>query len=654
VNRPTIVLQRLLAAAAAALLAMPLLVGSVAAASSPYVANCDTRLRGTPSTDAATVAVIPSGTAVTATGTVTGGAWSADCGAGVVSASSWYVITAVDGTSTTSLYGAASVYAATGLFSPVIAPPPAGYLEGVDVSRWQGTVDYAQVRASGRRFVVAKATEGYGYLDSKWATTRAAVQAAGLRLGAYHFARPDLNPTPEEAAAEADWFVSQMNIAPGMLVPALDLEVHGTLGVTALTNWVKAWLAEVYAKTGTRAMIYTSPSFWRTAVGDSRWFADNGYTVLWVAHWTSNSAPSVPASNWGGRSWTFWQYADNGVVPGIGGTVDLDRYNGTDLTKVTFGADFNVSIGAPAGAKQGRATSVAVNLQRTWFTAPVSLSVSGLPGSVSAALSATSTTGAGATLTFTTTGATPVGTYPFTVTASALGTTRTAQGTLTVSDGIAPGSTIHPSLFAGGTIGSTVPIRTTWGASDASGIAAFGAVRKTNTGSWIGQTLAAKASTSLTQSLAVGTSYRYGVRATDGASNTGAYAYGAAFKAIRTQQYSSTVHYSTGWTGLYVTSASGGSLRYATRAGAWVSYTFSGRSIGWVAYRGPTRGKADVYVDGAYRSTVDLYSATSTARPIVFVANWSAVGTHTVRIVVKGTAGHPRVDVDAFVRLTSG
>ena len=95
--------------------------------------------------------------------------------------------------------------------------------------------------------------------------------------------------------------------------------------------WVRAWLAEVGTRLGgVHAMIYTSPSFWQTSMGDSTWFANNGYSILWVAHWTSNSSPSVPASNWGGHSWTFWQWTSCTHVNGISGCVDGDRYHFTD------------------------------------------------------------------------------------------------------------------------------------------------------------------------------------------------------------------------------------------------------------------------------------------------------------------------------------
>ena len=114
----------------------------------------------------------------------------------------------------------------------------------------------------------------------------------------------------------------------------LDLEDTGGLSSSALQTWVKAFVQRIYDRTGVRAVIYVSPAFWSNKMGNSTWFAKNGYDVLWIAHWTTASSPSVPAENWGGKSWTFWQYTSDGSVPGISGRVDLDRYNGTDLSKV--------------------------------------------------------------------------------------------------------------------------------------------------------------------------------------------------------------------------------------------------------------------------------------------------------------------------------
>jgi lysozyme len=70
-------------------------------------------------------------------------------------------------------------------------------------------------------------------------------------------------------------------------------------------------------------------------MGDTRWFADNGYRVVWLANWGATS-PTPPASNWGNRWWSFWQYSNCGRVPGISGCVDLDRLHGSDLSPFTF------------------------------------------------------------------------------------------------------------------------------------------------------------------------------------------------------------------------------------------------------------------------------------------------------------------------------
>jgi lysozyme len=76
-------------------------------------------------------------------------------------------------------------------------------------------------------------------------------------------------------------------------------------------------------------MIYTSPSFWVTATGDSKKFARNGHP-LWIANWRVHK-PTVPAGNWAGHGWTFWQWTDCGEVNGIKGCVDKDRYGGRSV-----------------------------------------------------------------------------------------------------------------------------------------------------------------------------------------------------------------------------------------------------------------------------------------------------------------------------------
>jgi lysozyme len=630
-----------------ALATLPLGSPPPAAAATDRVANCALKVRASPSTSATILATLPTGAGVTVAATVTGSAWSTTC-VTAVSGSTWYAITAVNGQSVSTLYGVTVAYAATGLFRA------ASYLEGIDVSTWQGTVDFAKVKAAGKSFVIAKATEGIGYVDPKYATNRSAARSAGLAFTGYHYARPDLNPT--NPVGEADWFVSKLALATGMLVPALDVEVAGNLGTAALQKWVSSWLAEVYARTGVRAMIYTNPSFWKSAMGDTTSFAGQGYTVLWIAHWFV-SAPTVPAANWGGRGWTFWQYEDCGAVPGIVGCVDLDRYNGTDLTRVTFGADFALAVTPTSrSVKQGIKAGYTITVSRTFFTLPVALAVSGLPAGASATLSSATVTGSSAALTVSTSNSgtiTPVGTYPLKISGTSNGRTHTASATLVVTDGIGPTVKAPTSrLFGLATLGSsTMPVRTSWSASDPSGIASY-TVHGQVDGSWSPVSLTSATATSVVQSLPFGSTYRYATKATDGKGNTSGWAYGSSFRPYLLQESGTAVAYIGTWNGVAAASASGGGLKYATANGASASYSFSGSSVAWVSYRGPARGSADVYVDGVKKATVNLYAAANSARQIVFAANWTWNGSHTIKIVCLGTAGHARVDVDAFVRLT--
>jgi GH25 family lysozyme M1 (1,4-beta-N-acetylmuramidase) len=210
---------------------------------------------------------------------------------------------------------------------------PVGAVPGIDVSRYQGTIDWAQVAASGQRFVIAKATEGLFTVDPTYATNRAGAMAAGLVFGAYHFARPDLHPN--DPIGEADHFVDTAQLGPGNIVPVLDLERSGDLTQAQLTAWILAWLGEVAARTGVRPMVYTSPNGWANRTGDTTAVADAGYTLLWIANWFVLE-PTVPANDWQGNGWAFWQYSNCGTVPGISGCVDLDWYKSSDFTPVTM------------------------------------------------------------------------------------------------------------------------------------------------------------------------------------------------------------------------------------------------------------------------------------------------------------------------------
>jgi GH25 family lysozyme M1 (1,4-beta-N-acetylmuramidase) len=339
---------------------------------STMAAACDgVNLRTGPSTSTASATSISAGTQVGVLGTVTGDQWSAAC-PGPVSGNTWYQISEVSGTSVASLFGVESLYGATGLFvtatptpTPSITPtPPPGptFIEGIDVSHWQGTIDWPAVAAAGKLFAYIKASEGISFVDADFAANHAQAKAAGLYVGAYHYARPDA--TAGDAVAEADHFIDTAQPAAGELLPVLDLEDDGGLSTAALQDWVQAYLGRIHERLGVRGVIYVSPNFWKTDMGDTTWFATAGYPVLWIAHWTDAGAPSVPAANWAGNGWTFWQYTSNGTVPGISGRVDLDRYAGTDFNPVLIGG--NPDPSAPPDPSLGLTSSASRTVYREY------------------------------------------------------------------------------------------------------------------------------------------------------------------------------------------------------------------------------------------------------------------------------------------------
>ena len=141
--------------------------------------------------------------------------------------------------------------------------------KGLDVSHWNGQIDWIRVAAGGYRFIFGKATEGVSLIDPTYPINRAGTEGLGMRFGAYHFARPagttDAAATAS-AIAQADFFVNTAQPEAGELPPVLDLEVTGGLGSARLKTWTQAWLAEVTARLGVAPLIYSSPNFWKNAL----------------------------------------------------------------------------------------------------------------------------------------------------------------------------------------------------------------------------------------------------------------------------------------------------------------------------------------------------------------------------------------------------
>ncbi|HUG29601.1 MAG TPA: glycosyl hydrolase family 18 protein [Candidatus Limnocylindria bacterium] len=155
-------------------------------------------------------------------------------------------------------------------------------------------------------------------------------------------------------------------------------------------------------------------------------------------------------------------------------------------------------------------------------------------------------------------------------------------------------------------------------------------------------------SSSMAMSLTPKHSYRFKVRARDWAGNVGSWVAGATIRAYLRQQTNKAMRWKGTWRLGTSSSYSAGSDRFATAAGAAMTYSFTGRAIGWVTTLGPGRGTAKVYLDGKLMATIDTHAASVVFRRVAFTKTWASSGYHTIRIVVVGTAGHPRVDVDAL------
>src|SRR2546427_2440038 len=135
---------------------------------------------------------------------------------------------------------------------------------GIDVSEFQGAIDWAAVDHGSVAFAIVRATKGRSYVDPLYATNVSGATANGFVVGAYHRAKPDA--ALGDAAAEADHFIAVARNAAGDVLPVLDVEDAGRLSVDQLQDWVRRWLTRVHTKLGVRPMIYAGPNFWRRSM----------------------------------------------------------------------------------------------------------------------------------------------------------------------------------------------------------------------------------------------------------------------------------------------------------------------------------------------------------------------------------------------------
>ncbi len=197
-----------------------------------------------------------------------------------------------------------------------------GNVQGIDVSHWQGSIDWNRVKASGQQFAFIKATEGKSYRDKQFLNNVKGARAAGLLVGAYHFVNA---VNVADAKLEAANFVGRLQEAGGAerfeLPPVMDYENNpSNLNKSTINAVALAFLQEVERLSGRKPIVYTGNAFAQNFTS-----ALNRYD-LWIARYSNTRVPD-DAPAW--KEWNFWQYTDSGQVGGINGGVDLNVYNGT-------------------------------------------------------------------------------------------------------------------------------------------------------------------------------------------------------------------------------------------------------------------------------------------------------------------------------------
>lgn len=190
----------------------------------------------------------------------------------------------------------------------------------VDLSHWQSgpagpgsAIDFAAMRTAGTLAVILKATQGSSWIDATFVARSAAARAAGLLVGAYHFA------DGSDPAAQAAHFLTIAGILPRLVI---DVEPNG-MGDTISIAQAAEIVARIHQANGRLPAVYIGR--WGPT-GDGAGLPNSVLSRcnLWLSAYSSHP---IPPPGW--DTWMLWQYTDAGIVPGIGSPCDCSRFNGS-------------------------------------------------------------------------------------------------------------------------------------------------------------------------------------------------------------------------------------------------------------------------------------------------------------------------------------
>lgn len=186
-------------------------------------------------------------------------------------------------------------------------------VRGVDVSHYQGRIDWKAVASEGIGFAYIKATEGSDWRDSYFVENWKQSAAQRIPRGAYHFFR-----LTASGKAQAENFLATVPVDPGAMPPVVDLELGGNSSdrprVEALRAELDTLLSRLRQAYGKEPVLYTDEEFYRSYLV--------GYPIrrLWISSLIMRP-PAFAAS-----SWLFWQFTERGRVRGIETLVDIDVF----------------------------------------------------------------------------------------------------------------------------------------------------------------------------------------------------------------------------------------------------------------------------------------------------------------------------------------
>ena len=194
---------------------------------------------------------------------------------------------------------------------------------GIDVSRYQGTINWDTAKAEGVKFAFMKLTEGTAtqntIKDPQFNRNWSESKAKGIYRGAYHFYNAWLDPVQQ-----ADWFCDNLP-EDWDFPPVADIEDRRGASATENIDILK-FLERIEQRIGVKPIVYTSPGYWNSIVGNHSWASNYD---LWVAHWQVVN-PQLPL---GWNTWAFWQYdvIYGGQRYGVQSErLDVDLFNGTE------------------------------------------------------------------------------------------------------------------------------------------------------------------------------------------------------------------------------------------------------------------------------------------------------------------------------------